>query len=223
MTDDRPDAPIIELPEHRAIYISVLKVASSSMLAFMAHLLRITLPENRGPHSVFYDHPWLRREDIANYPHHWKFCVVRNPWDRLVSCYRSKIKSADNLKTNPHFKQGVHRGFVRFGTFEAGMPFDAFVRAAVKIDDARTDPHLKSQYAFLSDDSGALLVDYIGKFERLNDAFEHICDRLGVTDFELPHLKKADRREYHAYYTPELVDLVGARYQRDVELFGYSF
>lgn len=206
----RPDAPIIEFPQQRAIYVAILKVASSSLLRLAAGLLGIDM-KGRGPHGVFHSHPWIDKDELESYVDHWKFSFVRNPWDRMVSCYESKIVGA------------FHHGFERFGCLEPGMPFDAFVRATVEISDAVTDPHLRSQHRFITNEAGTLLVDFVGRFERLEEDFGHVRDRLGLGAVELPHEKRTRRRDYREYYSSELAELVGQRYEADVARFGYLF
>ncbi|MAG56340.1 MAG: hypothetical protein CMJ83_08630 [Planctomycetes bacterium] len=206
----RPDAPIIEFPEHRAIYVAIQKVASSSLLKVAAQLLGLDMGK-RGPHGTFHDHPWIQKDALRGYEGHWKFSFVRNPWDRLVSCHASKIEGS------------FHHGFERFRALAPGMPFDAFARAIVDIPDSVTDPHLRSQYCFITDADGELLVDFVGRFERLAEDFRQVCDRIGAGDVALPHEKKTRRRDYRGYYSPELIEIVGERYAADIDRFGYAF
>lgn len=210
------------MPEHRAIYVAIHKVASSSLLAFIARLLQIEVPEGRGPHSVFWDHPMIARDDLPGYAGHWRFCIVRNPWDRLVSCYHSKIKRAPN-EGGERFVDGVHHGFARFKAFRAGMTFEAFAHAVADIDDDDADPHFLSQHRFVSDADGRSLVDYTGRFERLPHAFRHICERLDVDDATLPHHKQTRRREHRSYYGRDLRERIARRYAEDIDRFDYAF
>ncbi len=219
-----PRAKIIELPEYQAIFISIPKVASSSMLLFCSHLLKLEIPEGSGVHQYFDNHPSLAREDLSanKYANYWKFCFVRNPWDRLVSCYLNKIKD-DPDYTRKTFINGVHFTFHRYGLFEAGMSFADFVQAVVTIPDEEADSHFCSQHVFILDEKNEYLVDFIGKFEQIKTDLEVICDRLGVSNFELPHRKKSERQPYQDYYTPGLIELVAERYSRDLELFNYQY
>jgi len=47
------------------------------------------------------------------------------------------------------------------------------------------------QWTWVSDADGAPLLDYIGRFERLQASWDEICDRLGRPRSVLPHLKSA--------------------------------
>jgi len=39
----------------------------------------------------------------------------------------------------------------------------------------------------------------------------------------LPHLMKSTKKNYREYYTPELIELVRERYQKDIDILGYKF
>jgi hypothetical protein len=47
--------------------------------------------------------------------------------------------------------------------------------------------------------------------------------RIGAPDVSLPHVRRSKGEDYRERYSPELRDLVGERYARDIELFGYRF
>ena len=65
-------------------------------------------------------------------------------------------------------------------------------------------------------------VDFIGRFESLNEDFQRVCKRINVYS-DLPHLgqkPKIDRSKYS--YSMQMQEKVVSLYQRDFELFGYS-
>jgi hypothetical protein len=81
------------------------------------------------------------------------------------------------------------------------------------------------QHRFVTDDTGAVVVDFVGRFESLSEDFDKVRLRLGI-ECRLPHEKRSARRDgldYRRYYTEEAQRVVAARYARDIELFGYEF
>ena len=94
--------------------------------------------------------------------------------------------------------------------------FDEFIRLKCSI------PH-SLQKDFIYSDSGEKLVDFVARFETLDEDFDIICKKIGIKSLKLPHLNVSDRDHYRKYYTQETQELVQEFYKEDIELFGYSF
>jgi hypothetical protein len=139
----------------------------------------------------------------------FKFAFVRNPWDLQVSSYH-------HLKRErPHLLEG-HESF------------EAFTRW--KLDPQRPyqyhlDTAITPQADYLIDLHGNVLTNYLGRYERLHEDFDHICRTIGVPTPELPHKRQATDRskDYRSYYSDGLAELVGRHFARDVEVLGYRF
>ena len=130
---------------------------------------------------------------------YFKFAFVRNPWDRLVSEYEFIRRRPDHGRYPKVIK----------------MEFDQYIRYQSK----RFDAH---QINMLADSKGQLLMDFIGKFENLQEDWNYVTDRLGITDKKLSHRKKAGIKDYASYYTPQTRALVAELWKRDIEAFGYA-
>lgn len=89
--EDHLPRTAVLLEAYNAVYIEVPKVACSSIKIALASLLGIDLDALGGnPHEVDFPAP----RTLAGpglYAGLFTFAFVRNPWDRLVSCYRDKI------------------------------------------------------------------------------------------------------------------------------------
>jgi hypothetical protein len=138
----------------------------------------------------------------------FKFAFVRNPWDLQVSSYHHiRRERPDAIAHVPDFAS-----FLRW-----------------KLDPDRPpqyhlDMSMEVQYEYLIDLTGKIVVDYVGRYERLVEDYEEICRRIGIPSKQLPHRRKAkDRREYRSYYDDETATLVAEHYRRDIEDFGYEF
>jgi len=142
----------------------------------------------------------------------FKFGFVRNPWSRALSAY----------KYISH-KQGIEGSFIDF--LNAAGAYES-MRNKRNHREYRMD-HLKSQYEFLFNTrNGKQLVDFIGRFENLQEDFNTVCSKIGISAIELPHFKKHKgnyKKHYTEYYDSETRDLVEEKYAKDIEVFDYEF
>jgi hypothetical protein len=83
---------------------------------------------------------------------------------------------------------------------------------------------LRPQVDYIMDEAGQPLVDFIGRFERLTEGFEMICDRIGIPTPDLPHLNRAAHRQHYRDYLDERArETIAEKYAEDIARFGYSF
>jgi hypothetical protein len=149
----------------------------------------------------------------------FKFAFVRNPWDRLVSWW-SMIDNAREL-VNPLHSPNHFFHYV----LERAHSFEEFLsRCTDEIVDTDGRKHIfRNQIDYLVDENGAVIVDFIGRFERLQEGFNQVAARLGQTASELPRTNTSRHAQYTEYYTSAMVEDVGRLYARDIEAFGYRF
>ncbi len=76
--------------------------------------------------------------DMSNY----KFTFVRNPFDRLYSCYMGKYHTAYGKGTDFYGEFDYYL----LGYLKRDKGFENFVDKIFKIPDAWSDRHFKSQY-----------------------------------------------------------------------------
>ena len=79
----------------------------------------------------------------------------------------------------------------------------------------------RPQCEFVVDDDGRLMVDYVSKFEALQNHFDHICQRLQLPQAELQHINATGSSQYRPAYDQELKEMVQAVYRQDFVLFDY--
>jgi hypothetical protein len=139
----------------------------------------------------------------------FKFAFVRNPWDLQVSSFHHIRRE------RPHLMNGI-------------TGFDEFLRW--KLDPDRPyqfhlDTSMEQQIDYLIDLAGEIIVDYVGRYECLEDDFQVICKRIGVHPSPLPRKRKASDRadDYRRYYSEQSADLVAEHFRRDIEAFAYAF
>ncbi len=144
----------------------------------------------------------------AVYQELFKFVFVRNPWDLQVSSYhhilREKPESIRNVRSFPDFLRLK---------FDPDRPYDYMLDTSAEL-----------QHEYIVDLQGRVIVDFIGRFENIEEDFHEVCQQIGIKTPPLPHLRKAEERDdYRRYYTDELAELIGNHYRRDLELLDYRF
>ncbi len=73
---------------------------------------------------------------------------------------------------------------------------------------------------------GAVAVDFVGRYERLEEDLRLALDRVGIAAPELPRAKGAFRQTkvpYREYYDDETREMVRDWYAREIELLDYEF
>ena len=134
---------------------------------------------------------------------YFKFGFVRNPWDRAVSLYERK--EGIQLKQVLSFEQFVE--WMKFSSCTCIHPM----------------PH-RYQLDWFVNPHGDIVVDFIGKFEQLDEHWQLVAQKLGI-DNKLPktNINPDKKRHYTEYYTPKTIDIIRSRFAVDIEYFGYEF
>ncbi len=138
----------------------------------------------------------------------YKFTLVRNPWDKVVSHYeyRRKRNKTEVASRNIPFSDWVKKTY--------GQEKDLFY-----YNNPRA---FQPQVEWLKDDEGKISIDFIGKFETINEDFDQIKKAIGL-EAELPHLNPTKRDGYQSYYDDETREIVTHWFREDIEVFGYRF
>ena len=150
---------------------------------------------------------WEIRDYMGSekYGSYFSFVFVRNPYDLLVSLY-FYVSQARRHKDHKRTLQ---------------MTFKEFAKWHI----ASNPP---TQWDFVSDrETNTLIVDYIGRFESLNEDLEYIIQKLELpVQRDLRHKnpsRKRKSKDYRDYYDTETKALVASYFQKDLEHFGYDF
>lgn len=155
---------------------------------------------------------------------YFKFCVVRNPFTKMVSAYHHFVAK----QPTPSLKRRLAKQIRRLQTGQQNPAdlvqgethterFQSWVKNGGWIDD---------RDKYIIDDQ--VCVDYFILQEDLASGVEHVCKRLQIP-FEsenLPNLKtqKATKSIPIAeYYDSETIDIIERLYAYEIEKFGYGF
>lgn len=178
------------------IFIRINKTGSSS--------IKMALKLPSGHRTALEEIERIGREE---WERKFTFTIVRNPWDKVISQY--------------HFRAQTNQ--TDLGLIKVG--FNDWVRLTYG---DRNPAYLNKPKMFIpqsdwiTDKAGKILVDFVGRFENLNDDFLKICKHIGITT-KLPHIKTSKHEHYKDYYSEEAIEIVAAWYKKDLENFGYRF
>ena len=143
-----------------------------------------------------------------------KFAFVRNPWDRLVSSFKHLERERQDVLGPRKI-----RTFHEYCDWVLNPDLGDLGRRTTLIHGFR-----RTQTEYLTDHDGKPLMDFVGRFERLESDFERILARLNLSASKLGHRRRSQRvSDYRCYYDDHTAELTAHFYRRDLELFGYEF
>ena len=160
---------------------------------------------------------YIEKYNVEDY---FSFTFCRNPFDRLVS----------DFKFQGRIQWNFHRLYRKYK-----FNFKNFVKYLVASDLKFSVHRHSSQASFYKglpremDKTWDMLqfldrqVDFIGRFETLQEDFNTICDKIGIPRQELPHKNATKHKHYTEYYDDETRQIVAEKYAKDIEYFGYEF
>lgn len=145
------------------------------------------------------------REEVGEKVFHeyFKFTIVRNPWDKAISQFFY-------MRQRPDLREYI------------GMKEEDSFKVYLQLTEKKLHVQWEKQHKFLQDDNGKMLVDYVGRLERMQQDAANIFERIGI-QAEIPHVNATRHKHYSEYYDDESKEMVGEMYKEDIEFLHYSF
>ena len=196
--------------DHKAIFIGHTKCAESSLYIFLGcHWAGPGIFGEADPPKFPQHNSQLVSQCRKVYPNYKIFSFIRNPFDRILSCY---FYYCQNDKT---------RGFANLY-----RTFNDWVLAK-----KRGEKYGGGFVQRLSDRLDGEL-DFTGHFETLYEDVEKVKEMFDIkTPEKFPWINRSNRRPkesrkgkgYRDFYTEESRKFVEKYYQNDLKNFGYEF
>ena len=188
---------------HRALFIHVPKSAGRSVVRGLFDVKSV----EHAPAD------WYQRLDPDKYESYFKFTIVRNPWDRAVSAYSYLAGGGSAASVDDRYWSQFIRQF---------SSFDEFVCQWMSEENIGRNALFTPQLIYLQDRFGQMSMDFVGRFESLEQDFQEIASKLNIKA-TLPHLNQSRGNDYQTYYTQRSRDIITRLYAQDIEAFGYAF
>lgn len=199
------------------IWIRTAKVASTSIYCVFGHVL-LPMPfweyTERGDlskipkygkiievQSIYHGFAMGIEEFKEKYPDVWKnafkVLAIRNPYDRFVSGWKflgNRIPFDDMISI--------------IDNYSGMLPFDRY--------------HLTTPLTEGLIDDGELNVDFIIRYENLQEDFDKFCDIISYPRAKLPHEKRGYHGNYKKYYNQERADYIYNLMKNDFHYLNYD-
>jgi len=193
--------------KHKTIFIHVTKTAGTAMesMGFLG--------KGMDKHSNIEHFERLLREiDGLELDDFFKFAFVRNPYTRFASGMMEHVLNGaiDCLESQDRQDQLVR---VK----------EMFTKYVVENKDGDLFSKMvptRPQHSFVCL-RGEVAMDFVGKFENLQEDWKYVAEKLGLK-YPLPHILKGRYDDYDYLYTPETRSIVSEVYSEDFERFEYA-
>lgn len=184
--------------EDKFIFFGIAKNAQTSINRFLLKYRSIVFKDNSKIYTKRLN--MYSNTDLQNI---FKYTIVRNPWERVVSAYHY-------LKERRFLNDNDFRIFIeKIGNGE----LDSY--------HIRVKQHLVPQIPMFSI-NGESVVNFIGRLENIKEDWKYIANQINCTEV-LPHKNKSNHKHYRRYYTKKSKKIVERIYAEDIETLNYNF
>jgi|7_EtaG_2_1085326.scaffolds.fasta_scaffold01655_9 hypothetical protein len=199
--------------KYKCIFIHIERTGGTSIgraLLGVGRNDKLKLDSNHGPkHIVAKD----AKKMIGNkrWNSYFKFSIVRNPWDLVVSNY---------------FFPWFHKKGEGVGFKEWLLRWENNSEWKNNTIRSNSIPQLNAISI-----NNKIVMDYIIRYETLDEQWKDVANILSAKPVlendwkyrveKYSYLK--ERKNYPFYYDQESIDIVARKYKKDIEYFGYKF
>ena len=216
------------IPEKKRIFIHIPKTGGSSMAMALANdiglrvsVKKVSALPNKGTYKV---NDWQKHMgapdmlkygvvDQTTFDNYYKFAIVRNPWDKILSEYYWLKKVGGSR--NQDFKSFLKSFLITKKSIENDN------RQPIKIMPKYPSlMHRKTQKSFVAIDD-ELILDEVFRFEEFNKIFEYI----GLPNKKVNQSKNSKSKDRVNPFEEdqEAFDMVAEAYRDDIEYFGFQY
>jgi hypothetical protein len=136
---------------------------------------------------------------------YFKFAFIRNPWDRILSIYLKKRREATGIR--------------RFLFENSKFKFNSYVILKYGLGVGK----VMRQTEYVEDENGHIIVDYIGRYEKLEKDLEKIYEKLMLESRQEEPYDGTENVSYKNYFLNMTKRIVKKKFRKEIEKFDYTF
>jgi chondroitin 4-sulfotransferase 11 len=156
---------------------------------------------------------------------YFKFAVLRNPFDRMVSIFHYKIDGLEKKIKYGKIKNGDPETIDRceYILHDVMYDFNKWLMFPEEREPLLYDERFgASQLSFLKNHKGKIGVDYIMKFENLEEDWKYVMSKIDKAK-PLPHMNQTDHKHYRDIYDFDSEEYIREVCKEEIEHFKYEF
>ena len=201
---------------HKFIFFAVPKTATHTI----REALRQHTDDGDWEQQVLYGKQFFPMPEIARLQHghisaeqirphldadmwdgYFKFGFVRNPFDRFVStCFFLN-------REDPTFANNAV----------------SFMKERIGRERFQKRVLVRPQHQQLCWSNGDIALDYVGRYDSLQQSYDEICERIGFPGTKLGVKNSSKHSTFDTYYDADLRQRVASFYAEDLRIFDYDF
>lgn len=220
----------------KTIFIHIPKTGGTSMS---------NVKWNESTYYNYYGHFSIldMQEFGINIDDYFKWCFVRNPWDRVLSGFDNAKIFKEKYGTFENYVKEIYKHKEYYSRLNYRWKYSKEGLQGLPIQSPKI--FVYSQTSFITINN-KIHMDFIGRYENLQDDWLKLCNIIKEKkpsivrkdiyftkpeDYILPHFRKRlddpnsqyTQKPYQEYYTNDMKNMVEEVYHNDIVNFNYKF
>ncbi|MCC9606313.1 sulfotransferase family protein [Blastopirellula sp. JC732] len=151
-----------------------------------------------------------------DYQNYYKFCVVRNPWERMVSLFQHRLRKIDATTNGVPRNSPEDKALLKQG-------FEAWLLTTQNVSDRVLTK--MSQLEWIRNDAGDIVCDRVIDVRNYDQEIMETLETLQMPRIPMEkfNVSAKDSSQYKSYYTAATRAHIEKYFAEDIDVLKYSF